>query len=102
MEVICEITPSISSGCGGVVLCSFCRPIRAMSLLKSPHSMCMWLGCIAVCYKCHICCIIGMHFMSLVCDGMYKCIINHGCTGWLFIFITCRLGKMRFLLKYGF
>ena len=35
--------------CGGVVLYLFCRPIRAMSLLKYPHKMCMWLGCVVVC-----------------------------------------------------
>ena len=35
---------SISSIWGGVVLNSFCLPIRAISLLKSPHSMCVWFG----------------------------------------------------------
>ena len=32
---------SVSSVCGGVVMYSFWRPIRAMSLLKSPHNICV-------------------------------------------------------------
>ena len=36
-----NVRHSISSVCGGVVLCLFWRPIRAMSLLKSPHRMCI-------------------------------------------------------------
>ena len=27
---------------------SFCRPISAMSLLKSPHRMCIWFGWLVV------------------------------------------------------
>ena len=34
----------MSSISGGVIVCSFWRPIRAMSLLKSPHNMCVWCG----------------------------------------------------------
>ena len=34
-----NVRHSISSVCGGVMLDSFCLPIRAMSLLKSLHSM---------------------------------------------------------------
>ncbi len=40
---------SMSSVWGGVVLNSFCRPIRAMSLLKSPHNMYVWFGCVVIC-----------------------------------------------------
>ena len=33
-----------SSSLGGVFPCSFCRPMRAISLLKSPHSMYVLFG----------------------------------------------------------
>ena len=39
-----NVRHSISSVCGGVVVYPFCRPIRAISLLKSPHKICVWLG----------------------------------------------------------
>ena len=39
-----NVRHSISSDCGGVVVYPFCRPIRAISLLKSPHRICVWLG----------------------------------------------------------
>ena len=71
------------------MLCSFCRPIRAMSLLKSPHNMCIWLKCVVVCCV-MFSWIVGMYLMSSICDGMYMCIISHGCRGWLFISIICR------------
>jgi len=32
--------------------------------------------------------------MSSRCVGIYKCMINHGNNGWLFIFIICRYGEM--------
>ena len=35
---------SIFAACGGVVMYSFCLPIKAISLLKSPHTMCVWFG----------------------------------------------------------
>ena len=50
---------SISSSCGGVNLCSFCRPISAMSLLKSPHSMYVWFGCASI-YSLMVCCVVWM------------------------------------------
>ena len=34
-----NVRHSMSSICEDVMLDSFCLPIRAMSLLKSPHSM---------------------------------------------------------------
>ena len=34
-----NVRHSISSTCGGVMVESFRRPIRAMSLLKSPHNI---------------------------------------------------------------
>ena len=34
-----NVRQSMSSICGGVMSDSFCLPIRAMSLLKSPHSV---------------------------------------------------------------
>jgi hypothetical protein len=33
---------------------SFCRPMKAISLLKSPHSIWKWFGCVMIC--CVICC----------------------------------------------
>ena len=82
---------SVFSVCGGVVMYSFCRPIKAMSLLKSPHTMCMWFGWLVICCVI-LCCMIGMYLISSSCDGMYMCIIDHGCSGWLFISIICRYG----------
>ena len=35
----------MSSSCGGVWLLLFCLPVSAISLLKSPHKMCVWFGC---------------------------------------------------------
>ena len=83
----------MSSSCGGVLLLLFCLPISAMSRLKSPHRMCMWFGCvviwlvIAVLRK-------GMRWVSSMCVGIYMCMINHGRSGWLFIFIICKYGDM--------
>ena len=34
---------SRSFSCGGVNLCSFCRPISTISLLKSLHNIYVWL-----------------------------------------------------------
>ena len=36
-----NVRHSLSSSCGGVVVYPFCRPLRAISLLKSPHMMCV-------------------------------------------------------------
>ena len=80
---------SVSSVCGGVVFWSLCRPIRAISLLKSPHRMWVWFGCAVIC--CVISrFIIGMYLMSSMCVGIYMCIISHGDSGWLFITIICK------------
>ena len=32
--------------------------------------------------------------MSSTCVGIYICIISHGISGWLFIFIICRYGEI--------
>ena len=56
---------SMSSSCGGVNLCSFCRPISAMSLLKSPHNMYVWFGCASIC-SLMVCCMDGISLMSSV------------------------------------
>ena len=32
---------SMSSGCGGVMLWSLWRPIKAISMLKLPHTICV-------------------------------------------------------------
>ena len=70
----------MSSSCGGVLPLLFCRPVSAMSRLKSPHKMCIWFGCvfiwlvIAVLRE-------GMRWVSSTCVGMYICMINHGVRG---------------------
>ena len=60
-----------------------------MSLLKSPHRMCVWFGCLLICCV-MVRWIIGMDLRSFACDGMYICIISHGCSGWFLISIICR------------
>ena len=54
-----------SSSCGGVILCSYCLPISVISLLKSPHSMCVWLGCVSI-SPLMVCCIAGINLISSV------------------------------------
>ena len=71
---------NMSSSCGGINICSFCRPISVMYLLKSPHSIYVWFGCASICIL-MVCCIIGINLISSIWEGMYKCIINHGCNG---------------------
>ena len=51
-----------SSSCEGMNLCSFWRPISAMSLLKSPHSICMWFGCASICIL-MVCCMVGINLI---------------------------------------
>jgi hypothetical protein len=48
-----NVRHSISSVCRGVMLELFCRPMRAISLLKSPYSIWEWFGCAMIC--CVIC-----------------------------------------------
>ena len=52
-----------SSSYGGMNLCSFCRPISAISLLKSPHSIYVWFGCASICIL-MVCCVIGISLKS--------------------------------------
>ena len=54
-----------SSSCGGVILCSYCLPISAISLLKSPHSMCVWLGCVSISFL-MVCSIVGISLISFI------------------------------------
>ena len=82
-----------SSSCGGVNLCSFCHPISAISLLKSPHNIYVWFGCASICIL-MVCCIVGINLKSSMCKGMYRCIINHGCIEWFFMCIICKYGEM--------
>ena len=53
---------------GGYILVFF-RLISAMSLLKSPHNMCMWFGCESICIL-MVCCMIGISLISSTCEGM--------------------------------
>ena len=90
-----NVRHSMSSACGSVVLCSFCRPIRAISLLKSSQRMCVWFECLVICCVI-VCWINGMDRMSSSCDGMYMCIINQcAVVGFLFLLFV---GMVRFLL----
>ena len=50
------------SSYGGVNLCSFCRPISAMSLLKSPHNIYVWFGCASICIL-MVCCMVEINFV---------------------------------------
>jgi hypothetical protein len=91
-----NVRHSMSSACGDVVMYSYWGPIRAISLLKSPHIMCMWFGWLVVCCV-MFCCIIGINLISSPCDGMWMCIINMvvevGCLFLLFVSIVIlRLG----------
>ena len=63
--------------------------MRSISLLKSPHKMCVWFGCVAICCA-MFCFISGMSLMSPVCVGIYLFIISHGCRGLFFIVIICK------------
>ena len=69
-----------SFSCGGMNLCSFWRPISAISLLKSLHSIYVWFGCASI-YILVVCCMVGINLISSVCEGMYKCIISHDYNG---------------------
>ena len=64
-----NVRHSMSSSCGGVVVYSFCLPIRATSLLKSPQRMCVWFGWLVVCWV-MFCWIIGINLRSSSCDGI--------------------------------
>ena len=48
-RLLVNVLHSMSSACGGVVVVSFCRPISAMSLLKSPHNIVVMFGCALIC-----------------------------------------------------
>ena len=67
-----------SFSCGWLNLCSFCRPISAISLLKFLHSIYVWLGCASICIL-MVCYMVGINLISSIREGMYKCIISHGC-----------------------
>ena len=76
----------VSSAWGRVLLFSFCLPMSAMSLLKSPYSIYVWFGYVLICV-CMSCCMIGMSLISSSCDGIYRCNISHGWSGLFFICI---------------
>ena len=73
----------------GIYLNSFWHPISAISLLKSLHNICMWLGCESICILI-VCCMIGISLISSMCEGMYICNMNDDCNGWFFICMICR------------
>ena len=45
LRVVVKFSHWISSSCSSVLMLLFCLPISAMSRLKSPHRVCIWLGC---------------------------------------------------------
>ena len=54
-----------SSSCEGVNLCSFCLPISAIPLLKSPHSIYVWFGCVSISLL-MVCCMVGINLISSI------------------------------------
>ena len=48
LRVVVKFFHWMSSSCGGVLLLLFCLPISAISLLKSPHKMCVWFWCAVI------------------------------------------------------
>ena len=52
-----------SFSCGGMNLCSFCRPISAISILKSPHSIYVWFECVSICIL-MVCCMNRINLKS--------------------------------------
>jgi hypothetical protein len=85
------VCQSMSSSEGGVIWLSLRRPIKAMSLLKSPHRVYMWSGWSLICCVI-VCCISGMYGVSLTCDGILKS--KNGCNGEFFILIICKYGEI--------
>ena len=71
---------SRSSFPGGVYLCSFWRPMSAMSVWTSPHSIHVWFKC-AFIRVLLVCCLFGINLMSSIYEGIYECIISHDCSG---------------------
>ena len=64
-KLLAYIFHNMSSSYGGMNLCSFCRPISAMSLLKSPHSIYVWFGCASICIL-MVCCMVGINLVSSI------------------------------------
>ena len=64
-KLLVYVFHSRSSSCGGMNLCSFCRPISAISLLKSPHSIYVWFGCASICIL-MVCCMVGINLISSI------------------------------------
>ena len=54
-----------SFSCGGVNLCSYYLPISAIFLLKSPHSIYVWFGCVSISLL-MVCCIVGINLISSI------------------------------------
>ena len=67
----------------------FCLSLSAISRLKSPHSVYMWLGWVVIwlVISFFMC---GMRCMSSRCVGIYMSMISQGISGWLFILIICK------------
>ena len=78
---------------GEVFSRSFCRPMRAISLLKLPHRMYVWFGYVVI-KVLIVCCIIGINLTFSLCVGMYRWNISCGCNGWFFIWMICKYGGM--------
>ena len=45
LRIVVKFFHWMSSSCGGTLLLLFYLPVSAISLLKSPHKMCVWFGC---------------------------------------------------------
>ena len=82
-----------SSSWGGVLVLLVCLPRSAISLLKSPHSMYMWFGCVVIWLVISVL-RNGIRHVSSKCVGIYMYTISHGIEEWLFILIICKYGEM--------
>ena len=57
-----------SSSCKGIYLSLFWCPISAISLLMSPHNICVWFGFESICILI-VCCMIGISLISSMCGA---------------------------------
>ena len=70
-----------------------CLSMSAISMLKSPHNVCTWFGCVVIWLVISVlrC---GIRHVFVKCVDIYMCIINHSSEGWLLILIICKYGEI--------
>ena len=62
-----------------------------MSLLKSPHNIYVWFGCMLI-WSVMVFWMVGMRGRSSSCEGIYS--RSQGCRGWLAMRVIWRKGDM--------